>query len=191
MTISIDKLVSHINNNFPTKPWNYEVNIFGPGIVPDSSPSLMLQCSGANVPGVNLGIAQERRHTIGHLKALPSSKSYTEITLTMYESEREPEREYFTNWINLIYNTENKRFSFYKDIVKTIQIIQYDKKRNKTYECLLIDAFPSNISPLDRSYAAGDSLAQFTVNIQFFEMKETFFDSPDGTRPVGLFQNIF
>lgn len=187
MTTPIDKIISQINRNYPAKAWNYEVSVFGPGIIPDTSQELGLQCSGIQIPGMNLGVAQERRYTVGNPKPLPVSKSFNEVTLTMYESEREMERFYFSSWMNNIFVPENKRFNFYKDIVKTVRIVQFDTKGNLTYECLLLEAWPSNLSPIDKSYSNGDSVSQFTVNIQFHEIKETFYDTGEQPNRFSIF----
>lgn len=191
MSTPIDTLMSHINRNYPAKAWNYEVSIFGPGVIPDASPEIMLQCSGIQIPGMNIGVAQEKRHTIGSPKSLPAGKSFTEINATFYESEQEKERKFFSDWINMIYNPETKRFNFYNDIVKTLRIVQFDTKGNMTYECLLYEAWPSNQSPIDKNYSSGDQVPQFTVNIQFVDIKETFYNTDDLTKPVSLFGNLF
>lgn len=191
---SIDKIVSQVYKMFPAKAWNYKVNIYGGGIVADSDPDIMLQCSGINVPGLNIGFTQEKRFGIGHYKQMPTGKSFTEVNMTFYESESELEREYFVHWINNIYNDKTRRFSFYNDIVKTIQIIQYDRQGNKTYECKLTGAFPSNISPLDKSYASSDSVPQFVVNLQFTDMEETFYGSKIDTtvtNPLSRILSLF
>ena len=182
MSVNINSIISHINRNFFLKPWNYEVRIFGGGSVPDASPEVMFNCSAINVPGVNLGFTQNKRHGIGPYRNYPNNKSFTELNMTMYESEYERERQYFVEWMDKIYDKKTKRFNFYKEYTKTVNIIQYDKKGNKTYECNVIEAFPSNTSPLDKAYSAGDIVPQFNVNIQFFEVNEIFFDKQNGFR---------
>lgn len=176
---SIDRIVSHINRNYPAKPYNYEVRILGgnQGVVPDAPADVMFNCSSVTLPGGNMSITQNRRYTLGQPNQLPTGKFFTEVTLGFYESEYEKEKRYFSEWMNKIYDKNSKTFEFYRNFVKNIQVIQYDRQGKITYECLMIDCFPSNISPLDKSYGATDQVAQFNVGLQFYDMQEKFYDN--------------
>ena len=174
MPLSVNEIVAHLSRSFPVKAYNYEVRIYGNGnIQPDAQPELMLNCSSVNVPGTNIGFSQIRKYGIGSAHNVPVGRSFTELNMTFYETDGEPERKYFADWQDKIFNKETLRFRFYKDIVKTISIIQYDKKKNKVYECKALECFPSNISPLDRGYA-NEGVAQFNVNFQFYTIEEIY-----------------
>lgn len=186
--MSINDIISQINRNYPAKAYNYEVRIFGGnGNIADATPEIMLNCSSINVPGINIGFVQDRRFSIGTVKNYAISKSFTELNLTFYETEYEMERKYFVDWINKIYDKPTKRFGYYQDYIKYMTIIQYDKKKNKTYECKVLECFPSNLSPLDKAYASGEMVPQFNVNIQFHEVEEIFYDKKESTGFFRLF----
>lgn len=179
MSISVTELISHVNRNYPIQGFNYEVRIVGGGngnTFRDSTQDINLNCSSITIPGINMGFNTHRRDGIGHARAYATSKSFSEINMTFYESEGEPEREYFSGWIDKIYNPDSKRFSFYNNYIKDIEIIQYDTRGDKIYSCIIRDAFPSNISPMDRSYASMNQVSQFNVNIQFHEIEETYYN---------------
>lgn len=174
-------IISHLFRHFPTKSHLYEIRIDGGGIHGDIPESTAFQCSSVNTPGVNLQVGTFKKYGIGHTHPFPTGATWTEVTLTFYQSESEKERQYFVDWQNKIYNPITNRFAFYKDYAKQMTIIQYDKKLNKTYECQCTDAYPSNISPLDKNYSAGD-LSQFNVNMQFHNVNEVFFNNDFGIR---------
>ena len=181
-TKNMDELIAHINRNYPLKAYLYEVRIFGGDPSTDASQDVMLNCSAINVPGTNLQFNPFKKYGIGEMHQMPIGRSFTELNLTFYESDGEPEREFFAEWQNRIFNKETKRFGFYKDFVKTLSIIQYDKKRNKTYECQVRECFPSNVSPLDKGYS-NEGIPQFNVNLQFYQVDEIFFDKSKGFNP--------
>lgn len=182
MTIhSINDIMSHIIRNFPAKGYLYEVRITGGGVHADAAEEITFNCSSISTPGANLQHTPVRKFGIGLPSHMPIGRSFTEMTLSFYESENEQEREYFVEWQNKIYDPETKRFGFYKDFVKTLAIIQFDKKLNKTYEVRCENVWPSNISPLDRSYES-DGMKQFNVNMQFHDVEEIFYDNRNGKR---------
>lgn len=181
MGFSVSEIIAHINRNFIASPNRYEVSIF-PGVMigrpiqpDDIVRDVMFNCSAINVPGINIGFTPEKRQGIGMITNMPNAKAYSEINLTFYESEREIERKYFVDWIDSIYDKDTGRFNFYNDYVRIVQIDQFNKKGDLVYRCELIDCYPSNVGPLDRGYQAGDAAPQFSVSMQFYEMKETFY----------------
>ena len=186
--LTVSDMMAHIAKNYPLKSYLYEVRIFG-GVDPttDATPDIMINCSAVNVPGTNIQFNPNKKYGIGHMTQMPVGRSFTELNLTFYESDGEPERKYFADWQDSIYDKETRRFGYYKDNVRTLSIIQYDKKRNPTYECKVLEAWPSNVSPLDKGYA-NEGMPQFNVNMQFLHLEEIFYDKKKGTR---LFPQLF
>lgn len=184
--LSISEMMAQIVRHYPLKAHLYEVRIFGGDPTTDAPEELMINCSAINVPGKNLQFTPHKKYSIGTFHNIPIGRSFTELNLTLYETEFEQERRYFSEWQDRIYDRNNRRFNYFQDYVKTLSIIQYDKKGNRTYECQVLESFPSNVSPLDKGYS-NEGLAQFNVNMQFHEVKEIFFDPELGTRPFGIF----
>jgi len=184
--LTTNDIVSHLNKNYPLKGYKYSVQIFGGGSQPDASEELMLNCSAVNVPGLNIGFSTFKKFGIGSVHNVPIGRSFTELNLTFYESDGEPERKYFVDWQDKIYDKNTLRFGYYKDIVKTLLITQYDKKNQATYSCKVIDCFPSNLSPLDKAYSA-EGVMQMNVNIQFYQVEEIFFNKVEGYNPFSFF----
>lgn len=172
----ITTIISQINKNMFASANRYEIRIYGGSNTSTDAPTeVVLNCSAVSVPGVNIGFTPYKRYTVGISSNQPTSKTFTEMNLTFYETVFEKERKYFVDWMNRIFDSKTQRFNFYKDYVKNITVIQYDKRGNKTYEATMLECFPSNLSPLDKSYGAGDTIPQFNVNIQFYSMEEKFY----------------
>lgn len=181
--MSITEMVAHISRNYPLRPFLYEVRIMGGGsVISDATLDITMNCCAVSVPGNNVSFNSIKKYGIGNMHQMPAGRSFTELNLTFYESDGEPERKYFADWQDRIYNRQTKRFGFYKDVIKTISILQYDKKGNLTYECQCLEAWPSNIGTLDKGYA-NEGIAQFSVNFQFYELNEISYDKTNGSNP--------
>lgn len=181
MGFSINEILAHINKNYFAKPNYYTVQIFGGNVQIDAPEDVTFNCAAISVPGINLGVVPDKRSGIGLFTNYPNGKSFTEITATFYESEFESERKYFVEWVNKIFDPKTGRMEFYDQYNKTVIINQYNRKDQLVYRAKMLNAWPSNISALDRGYNMGDSPAQLTVGLQFFQLEEEFFTagSPD------------
>lgn len=179
MAFDIDTIVAHINKNFFARPQYYTVAISGSGgpasDVPDASTDVMFNCSAINLGGLNIDHHPDKRFGVGTLQNYPNGKSFTEINMTFYESEFEKERKYFTEWYDLIYNKQTRRFNFQEKYVKRIILNQYNRRNQLVYKAVMFECYPTSISPLDRGYAL-DGPSQITVGFQLTDIQETFFN---------------
>ena len=173
----INDIISHVNQSYFTKPNRYTISIvgnYGATIVPDAPRNVTFNCSQVTIPGLNVGMASHRKYGIGVPTFVPSGKTFTECTLSFYESEKMEERKYFSEWVSNIMDPVTGRLNYFDTIKKDIKITQYNIKNQIVYECIMRECFPSNISPSDRSYAAENTLSQFVVSLQFRRLDETF-----------------
>lgn len=175
MGFSVSELLSHVHRNWFTNASHYEVRIFGyNNDVPDSTSEIMLNCSNVNIPGANIGFLRDgKQYGIGLEKNFPTNKIFTDLNMTFYESEKENERKFFIDWMDKVYDRETKRMNFYRNFIKDIQIIQYSRDGRKVYEATAKEAWPTNISPLDRAYSNGEQIPQFNVSFQLYDLIET------------------
>lgn len=175
MTFNINDIISHINKNYFAKPNYYTVSILGGNIQKDAPVDVTFNCSNINIPGINLGFATDKRFGVGTFKNYPNGKAFTEITASFYESEFEAERKYFVEWMNKIFDPKTGKLEFYDQYTKTIIITQYNRKGQVVYEAKMLEAWPSNVSAMDRGYNLGDAPGLLNVAIQFFQLEEKFF----------------
>jgi len=174
---SINDIISQVNKNYFTKPNRYSVAInggYGETVVGDASRDVMFNCAQVNIPGLNIGTTQHRKYGQGVPTFMPTGKSFTDCTLSFYESEKMNERAYFSQWASSILDSKTGRLKYFDTIKKDITITQYDLRDNITYQCILREVFPSNVSPSDRSYSAENTVSQFVVSFQFRSMEEIF-----------------
>jgi hypothetical protein len=178
MLKDINEIVGSLNKDLLIKQNLYEVTIYDTyntisGALNTSIIDIMLNCQAITIPGYNIGFSNDKRYGIGTIINYPNAKDWTDLTMSFYESESGKERNYFVEWINSIYDKETKRFNFFKDYIKNIEIKQYDRTGKIRYRAKLIDCYPSTVGGLDRSYQ-NSSVPIFNVSFQFTEFEEEF-----------------
>lgn len=162
-----------------------QINWNDNGKVPDASPDVMMNCSALCIPGMNIAFTPEKRYGIGTPANYANQKSFTELNMTFYESQYENERAYFSQWVDMIYNKQSRRWGYYNDYVKTITISQFDRGNNLVYAIQLLEAYPVSMGPLSRGYSM-DGPATFDIGFSFMEMKEIFVAQPAVTFGLNL-----
>lgn len=182
MGFNINDIIAHINKNYFAKPNYYTLSILGGNSHIDAPVDITFNCNAISVPGINLGITGDKRHGVGIFTNYPNGKAFTEINATFYESEFEAERKYFVEWMNKIFDPNTGKIEFYDLYTKTVIITQYNRKGQAVYEAKMLQAWPSNISALDRGYTLGDSPALITIGLQFYKLEEKFFSPTEITK---------
>lgn len=142
--------------------------------VPDSTTNLMLNCASVTIPSLNITTAQDKRYGIGTVFTYPDGKDLQPVTLSFYETNSGIARQYFSNWINSIYDPKTRKFNYLGSIAKTITISQYDRSDNLIYQCILRNAFCTHVSELNRAYSMADVIDTMSVSIVFQDMEEKF-----------------
>lgn len=174
----INNVINQVSTYYFAKPNLYTVLIGGGNSVPDMSSSIALNCAAVTIPGININTHIEHRRGIGQSITYPNQRTFTELTMTFYESDYEQEKAYFSNWINKVVDPNSGQVGWFQDYTKTVVISQYNRKQELTYQCLLGNAYPINIGGLDRGYSHDNQISQFTVGLTFYQMQEIFYQQP-------------
>jgi hypothetical protein len=180
-TFDINAVIANINTYYFAKPNLYTVLIGGGGTVPDMSQAVGLNCAAVSIPGININTHTEHRRGIGQTITYPNQRSFTELVLTFYESDYEQERAFFSNWIDKIVDPNSGQLGFFQSYSKTVVISQYNRKQELTYQCMLGNAYPTNLGQMDRGYSHDNQVAQFNVGLTFYQMQEVFYQQPLST----------
>lgn len=105
-----------------------------------------LYCAQAQLPEREITNFEWREY--GESRQLGVVQSHGKgVSLTYYCSENMKERFFFEQWQDLIFNSRNKRKSYYSEYISRIEIIKYDaswKKQEAIYR--LNEAYPTNIA---------------------------------------------
>lgn len=151
------------------KPTLYEV------VIPGMEEEGAMYCSSVSKPGKNLTPRNTFPNGIGITTPQGTTWAHEQMTLTFYLSENHYEYRFFEDWMNRVYSNNTRRLNYLDTYVEDIDIRQVDKANNTTYECKLIDSFPSNYSNIDYGYNLTDSPQTFNVLMSFYDKKERFY----------------
>jgi hypothetical protein len=143
-------------------------------VVPDATSNIMINCASCTIPSLNIGTTSDKRYSLGSVFTYPDSRELMPITLSFYQANSNKERQYFSNWINKIYDTPTRRFNFLSNIAKNITINCYNKSDQLIYQCILTNAYPTHISELNRAYSEQDQIELMSVSIVYQEIQEKF-----------------
>lgn len=168
-TLSVMDFYSVLLNKGLAKPTLYEV------IIPGMDQEGAMYCSTMTKPGKNLTPRNTFPHGIGITTPQGATWAHEQTTLTFYLSENHYEYQFFEEWMNRVYSNDNKRLNYLDTYVEDIDIKQVDRANNTTYECTLIDAFPTNYSNIEYGYGLTDSVQTFNVLLSFYDKRERFF----------------
>lgn len=173
----LQDFIANLKNDNLVSPSRFRVYITGNlNDVASATYDIMLNCASVSIPALNIVTTGDKRVGLGQTQNFAAGKELTPIVMTFYESESFKERKFFSDWIDNIYNKTTKRFNFFKNYSKIVTIEQLSKDGRVIYQCKLIDAFPTNVSEMSRSYAAMDTYEQFSVNMNYNEIQEIFYN---------------
>jgi hypothetical protein len=137
-------------------------------------------CRSAAVPAYSLGIIEVPFR--GRRIKIPGDRSYAEWAVTVLNDEKQGMRKVFDNWLAFINNPDgeesirNNNDDYRCTIV--INHLRADGTKSRVYN--LIDAFPTDVSPIDLSYDTTDAIQEFVVTFQYHYLDEGGI-SGDGT----------
>jgi hypothetical protein len=174
---SINKFRSNLNSGSRANLFKCKINALNTAI---SDPSSLLAsdgnfpflCRSAAIPAYSLGIIEVPFR--GRRIKIPGDRTYAEWTVTVLNDEKQGMRKVFDNWLAYINNPNAEeairtQTGEYRCTI-VIDHLKGDGKISRTYK--LIDAFPTDISPIDLSYDTTDAIQEFTVTFQYHFVEE-------------------
>jgi hypothetical protein len=165
---SIDEIVANATKLNFADPTRYQV------IIPEGSTDLTFNCSAVSSPGHNLGFTTDAQYGVGHTRAYANNRSFSDMTLTFYQSQGQMERKFFIDWFEKVYDKTTRRFAYANKYVKDIDIRQYTRDGRLAYQIKITEGWPTNVSPVELSYQNGGQISTFTVSLQILYADEIF-----------------
>lgn len=128
---------------------------------------LLLFCSEAQLPGVNLSTAQIR--TYGEFREAPYEKLFDNVNLTFYVDQAMEVKTFFDNWMNLIQG-KNRTFEYYDNYVTDLYIYVEDARDDSRYAVHLYECYPKSINPVTVNYDNKSEMKlQVSMNYKYWE----------------------
>lgn len=163
--MNINKFKAHFDGGY--RPSLFEVQIgFPAGVAGEAAQQVSLLCKGAQIPEDQIG--QIPVFYMGRQIKVAGNREFTDISLTFYQDSSFNVREAMERWMALM-NTHEGNLGVvnpnqYKgDLI--ITAMGRDGSRLKTYK--VVGAFPTNISALDLSFDAIDTVAETQINFSY------------------------
>jgi len=145
----------------------FEVVITWPTAV--GSPSLQdkMVIRAASMPAYTTGVLN--LPYMGRQIPIPGDRTYEPWTCTVLNDISMSHRNRFEKWQDLINGQQSnlQGTTSYKELVTTIEIIQYDRNDNILAVKTLNNAWPSNVSAIELAYDQNDQEQTYTVTFVF------------------------
>jgi hypothetical protein len=164
----------------------FEVWIAVPNALSNSSifgvRELIFQCEAAELPGKNINMIEYRHYAFTN--RIPHFINYGEMSLTFYCNGKLEEKKFFDAWFESMIPTNSGLVNYQsneegsQNYSTRINIRQYsqvsdDQGQPKLiYECALIDAIPTSISPLSLNWGE-DSVHRLQVSFAYKKWTST------------------
>ena len=146
------------------RQYNYKVHFVGPKALSSaggefslSNPTekMMMRCESIAFPGQNIETSPDTIR-VGPLRSHAFGVNYGPINAIFLCDAKLSERRYFENWHRHIFQTGTFKVGYYDEYVTNMTIEQYNDSDELTYQIVLKEVFPKNITEMPLSTAAGE-----------------------------------
>lgn len=144
----------------------FEVSIPKLGsLVGAASNEFTFTCKAAQLPGKTVGVIEVPY--FGRKVKVAGDQTFAEWTVTVINSEEFKPRNAFEQWMRGIntHVSNLRQDPGYKSTTATVRQFSKDGTPVKNYT--FFGMFPSDISPIDVSWEANDTIEEFTVTLQY------------------------
>jgi hypothetical protein len=160
---------------------NRRGEIIVPGVI--STDDLRFFCQTVSMPGINLEVMSYKPSGIGFSESMPMNSSPDQLNAVFMLDSNHRVITYFHRWISSVVNISGNRgdnvnglapkLIEYKDAYSASELtIRHYSTHNpfQFYECRYEGVYPTQVSPIDLSWASNDSPATTTVNFSYNRM---------------------
>jgi hypothetical protein len=143
-------------------------------------------CKSATIPGLNVVVQDYRPNGFGLPHSVPTALQPDQVNLVFMMDSQHKVLNFFHQWMQKVVNYDISRGMFSEvngqlpyemgyrnDYVSTITLALYSNDTNNFYEYTLLNAFPTQISPIDVAWDDNDSYSTMTVNFAYSGMTVT------------------
>jgi hypothetical protein len=89
------------------------------------------------------------------------------LQMVFYVDREMKVKKYFDEWAHLCVASSKFTARYLEEYAGTVQIFQLDEKENITYNVSLIEAFPTNIGPMQLSQGSNDTFHRLPVTMTY------------------------
>jgi hypothetical protein len=157
--------------NFGTQGFSrsnlFNVQITADFINTEQSKMLTYGCLSCQVPGITFNESSYGNE--GYTQKFVSSADFDPVTLTFYLDENNIIKDLFDEWKNKIFDDQGYG---YKDEYISEIVINRMKRDGTEYDTTkIIEAYPTNIEPIDLSWDSRDEVSRLAVSFNYLKIK--------------------
>lgn len=141
--------------------------------IPGRDHNYIALCESVEFPGRNFNATDMRIY--GPSFKAPSLSTYSDVNLTFLCDLNLNQKKVFDDWMNEVNGIGNFNFSYRDEYVCDVSITQYNELGDKTYEMMLMGAFPISVNALVGNWA-DDNYHRLQVTLTYQYWKEEKID---------------
>jgi hypothetical protein len=187
----LKEFIANVKNGGLMKASRYSVLMSTPASISGKQKNdirkILLFCSDANLPGLNISTAQNR--TFGEVREAPYDRIYDNVNMTFYVDQNMDVKEYFDDWINSIQNPNTRFFEYYKNYITEMYIQIEDARDDSRYLVILHECYPKSLSPIQIGY---DNKENMKLQVSMNYKSWSHFKIPASTKAEpGAWDSLF
>lgn len=174
---SVERVKANLNKGV-ARPNKFAVYLTPPKMLTGQNTSyLLFRAEGTELPGQTLNVFNHQPLGYGNPRQMPSSYTlYPNLGVTFNVSADYREWKFFSAWFDGIVKKPGKGaenrggthlVNYYNDYVCQIAVVAYNELGDIVYECFFNDAYPVQLSPINLSWSATDSVTTFPIQFAY------------------------
>ena len=189
---NVDQFKARIGGHLAS-PARFEVFLSRPGAKDSEEVRYMaFLCNQAQLPARQFATVDYTTH--GPIMKMPYQNMYDDVVMSFYCKETMTVKQIFQDWQNSICDNDgNNNFNYLQDYATNIVIHQFDSRGRNTYSCMLMDAYPLMVSPLQLDWGSKDSFHNLQVTFAYRYWREGSYEDNPGAFNVNfneLYRNV-
>jgi|TARA_B110000285_G_scaffold71230_2_gene82092 hypothetical protein len=184
-SFDIDSFASNVSKQGVLIPNRYVLEIVSPpaGVAEvDAIRQLAFRVNTVELPGKSLSTTEVKYY--GPFRKSPYAMTYEDLNFTVMLSDDARERNFFSNWMDMIYDYNTGKVEYYENFVTDLKFLSYDPIGEEVFTVSLMEAFPIQVGQIAYSYSAEEPA---TCQITFAYRKwSNEFHTRNGARPATL-----
>lgn len=143
----------------------YTVDFHPPKAMSENVKRMLLFCTSASLPGINFASTPNRSY--GETRDIVYDRMFDPVTLTFHVDRAMTIKTIFDDWHSYIINPSDRTMGWYNDYVTPLTIRIQDLEDKTTYMCVLYEAYPKTIAPIELNAADNNDTIKLAVTFQY------------------------
>lgn len=164
---SINDFIQNFGTQGFSRPNLFNVQITADFINTEQSKMLTYGCLSCSLPGITFN--ETSYSNAGYNQKFVASADFDTITLTFYLDEENIIKDLFDEWKAKIFDDDG--YGYKRDYVSDI-VINRMRRDGTIYDTkTIIDAYPTNVEPIELSWESRDEVNRLAVAFNFLKIK--------------------